>query len=180
MPDCEALRFLSPSFNKVLQTKGPHMRKVIGLHYTMKNDAGEVLETTQGGHPMLYLSGSDQVLAALDAVFIELSVGDKKTISLAPKDGYGEVNPALKKTVDVKAFPAEADVRPGYKFRASDKAGSPTYRVVKILGTQAFIDGNHPLAGETLHFDVEITEARDATEEEISHGHAHGPGGHHH
>jgi len=90
------------------------MRKVIGLHYTMKNDAGEVLETTQGGHPMLYLSGSDQVLAALDAVFIELSVGDKKTISLAPKDGYGEVNPALKKTVDVKAFPAEADVRPGY------------------------------------------------------------------
>ena len=154
--------------------------KVIGFHYTLKNDAGEVLDSSVGGDPMLYLAGSGQILMALDAAINGLAVGDKKSVSLSAKEGYGEIDPALKMNVKLGQFPPEADVRVGLQFRMSNERGAPMFRVINVLGEEVFIDGNHPLAGEALHFDVEITESREATEDEIAHGHAHGAGGHHH
>jgi len=154
--------------------------RVIGFHYTLKNDAGEVLDSSDGGHPMLYLAGGGQILPALDAVMQPLSVGDKKSVSLTAKEGYGEINPAFKMNVKLGQFPPGTAVKPGLQFRINNEPGSPMFRVINVLGEEVFIDGNHPLAGQALHFDVEITESREATEDEISHGHAHGPGGHHH
>ena len=156
------------------------MTQVIGIHYTMKNDAGEVLESSHGGHPMLYLADSGQVLLTLDEEIQGLAVGETKSVTLAAKDAYGEINPALKMNVKIGQFPAGTEVKTGLQFRASNEPGTPLFRVINVLGEEVFIDGNHPLAGQTLHFDVEVTEKRDATQEEIDHGHAHGDGGHHH
>lgn len=158
----------------------PEKTQVIGIHYTLKNDSGEVLESSEGGHPMLYLAGSGQVLLTLDKEIQGLAVGETKSVSLTAKDAYGEINPALKMNVKLKQFPAGTDVKTGLEFRASNEPGTPLFRVINVLGEEVFIDGNHPLAGQNLHFDVEITEKRDATEDEIAHGHAHGVGGHHH
>ena len=156
------------------------MPKVIGFHYTLKNDEGEVLDSSDGRDPMLYLAGSGQILPALDLVMQPLAVGEKKSVSLSAKDGYGEVNPALKQNVKLAQFPPGTDVKPGLQFRAGNEPSSPMFRVMNVLGEEVFIDGNHPLAGVNLNFDVEITESREATAEELEHGHAHGPGGHHH
>lgn len=155
------------------------MPKVIGFHYTLKNDEGEVLDSSAGGDPMLYLAGSGQILLGLDAAISSLPVGSKKSVSLAAKDAYGEINPAFKMNVKIGQFPPGTDVKPGLQFRTNDP-GSPMFRVINVLGEEVFIDGNHPLAGVDLNFDVEITESRDATPEELDHGHAHGAGGHHH
>lgn len=156
------------------------MTKVIGFHYTLKNDAGEVLDSSVGGDPMLYLAGSGQILMALDAAINGLAIGEKKSVSLTAKEGYGEINPAFKMNVKLGQFPPGTEVKPGFQFRISNEPGSPMFRVINVLGEEVFIDGNHPLAGEALHFDVEITESREATEDEIAHGHAHGAGGHNH
>ena len=156
------------------------MTQVIGIHYTMKNDVGEVLESSHGGHPMLYLADSGQVLLTLDKEIQGLAVGETKSVTLAAKDAYGEINPALKMNVKIGQFPAGTEVKTGLQFRASNEPGTPLFRVINVLGEEVFIDGNHPLAGQTLHFDVEVTEKREATKEEIDHGHAHGDGGHHH
>ena len=156
------------------------MTDVIGFHYTLKNDAGEVLDSSDGGDPMLYLAGSGQILPALDKELAVMSVGDKKSVTLAAKDGYGKVNPALKMNVKMGQFPEGTEVKKGLQFRASNEPGSPMFRVMNVLGEEVFIDGNHPLAGETLHFDIQVTEKRDATQDELDHGHAHGDGGHHH
>ena len=156
------------------------MTKVIGFHYTLKNDAGEVMDSSIGHDPMLYLAGSGQVLLALDAVLAAMDMGEKKSVTLPAKDGYGEVNPALKQNVKLGQFPPGTDVKPGLQFRAGNDLHSPMFRVINVLGEEVFIDGNHPLAGQNLNFYVEITESRDATPEELDHGHAHGAGGHHH
>ena len=156
------------------------MADVIGFHYTLKNEAGEVLESSDGGDPMLYLAGSGQILPALDKELAAMSVGDKKSVTLAAKDGYGEVNPALKKNIKIGQFPEGTEVKKGFQFRASNEPGSPMFRVMNVLGEEVFIDGNHPLAGQSLHLDIEVTKKRDATKEELDHGHAHGAGGHHH
>ena len=156
------------------------MTDVIGFHYTLKNDANEVLDSSDGGDPMLYLAGSGQILPALDKELASMSVGDKKSVTLSAKDGYGEVNPALKKNVKIGQFPEDTEVKKGLQFRINNELGSPMFRVMNVLGEEVFIDGNHPLAGQALHFDVEVTEKRKASKDEIAHGHAHGAGGHQH
>ena len=139
-----------------------------------------MLDSSVGGDPMLYLAGSGQILMALDAAINGLAIGEKKSVSLTAKEGYGEINPAFKMNVKLSQFPPGTEVEKGLQFRISNEPGSPMFRVINVLGEEVFIDGNHPLAGEALHFDVEITESREATEDEIAHGHAHGAGGHHH
>jgi len=101
------------------------MTDVIGFHYTLKNDAGEVLESSDGGDAMLYLAGSGQILPALDKELEAMSVGDKKSVTLAAKDGYGKVNPALKMNVKIDQFPEGTEVKKGLQFRASNEPGPP-------------------------------------------------------
>ena len=156
------------------------MTQVIGFHYYLKYDTGEVLEGCDGGHSMLYLADSGQVLLTLDKEIQGLKVGETKSVTLAAKDAYGEINSALKMNVKLRQFPEGTEVKTGLQFRINNEPGSPMFRVLNVLGEEVFIDGNHPLAGQSLHFDVEVTQKRQATDDEIAHGHAHGEGGHHH
>ena len=110
-----------------------------------------------------------------------LAVGDKKDVTVTPAEGYGDLNPQLKIEVDRANFPKDADIQPGMQFEGQGDGGTRTVFTVKaVVGDKIHVDGNHPLAGETLYFSIEIMGVRNATEEELTHGHAHGEGGHHH
>lgn len=156
------------------------MQNVIGFHYTLKNKLGMLLDSTEGHPPMLFLTGSGQIIPGLEARMSDMAVGDKDNIKIAAKDAYGEVDESMRLTVKASQFPPEANVKVGAQFRVNEEPGAPIFRVVRIEGDDVQVDGNHPLAGNDLYFDIEITEKRAATKDELAHGHAHGPGGHHH
>jgi FKBP-type peptidyl-prolyl cis-trans isomerase SlyD len=152
--------------------------RVVSFHYTLKNSAGEVLDSSEGDAPLSYLENSGHIIPGLEAALKDMKVGDKKNVSVPAKDAYGEHRDDLIVTANKNQFPSDAKLKKGDQFRTG--AHSPVFTVVDVTDTQVKLDGNHPLAGQDLSFDVEITEMRDATEEEIAHGHAHGPNGHHH
>lgn len=155
--------------------------KVVNLIYSLKNDQGEVLDRADGDAPFTYLHGGQQIVPGLENALEGLKVGDKKKVKVAPAEGYGELNPELKLTVNKSQFPSKVDLEPGMQFEAHTPDGhGVVFTVEAIEGDQVKIDGNHPLAGQTLHFDVEVLSMRDATAEEQEHGHAHGEDGHHH
>jgi FKBP-type peptidyl-prolyl cis-trans isomerase SlyD len=155
--------------------------KVVNLIYSLKNDQGEVLDRADGDAPFTYLHGAQQIVPGLENALIGLKVGDKKKVSVPPADGYGEHNPELKLTVNKAQFPSKVDLEPGMQFEAHTPDGhGVVFTVESLEGDTVKIDGNHPLAGQTLHFDVEVLSMRDATDDEKEHGHAHGPEGHEH
>lgn len=155
--------------------------KVVNLKYTLRNGEGEVLDQSDATHPFLYMHGSSQIIPGLESALEGLKAGDKKMVVVAPEQGYGEKDPQLVIKVKRSQFPEEADVQAGMQFESRSQEGySMVFTVAEVVGDEVTIDGNHPMAGVTLHFDVEVMDVRDATEEEKSHGHAHGPGGHHH
>ena len=151
---------------------------VVLIHYTLKNDAGEVLDSSAGHDPLAYLQGHGNIIPGLEEALEGRSAGDKMLVSVPPEKGYGVKDDGLIQQVPKRAF--QGEVRAGMQFTASTQGGPRTVVVTRVQGDMVTVDGNHPLAGETLHFDVEITEVRAASEEELSHGHVHGPGGHHH
>ena len=149
--------------------------KVVNLAYTLKNDGGEVLDQADSKDPFTYLHGGSQIVPGLESALEGLNVGDKKKVTVKPEDGYGEINEELKLSVARSQFPKEMEVEEGMQFETSSPDGAGmVFTVEEIQGDKVMIDGNHPLAGETLHFDVEVLEVRDATAEEVEHGHAHG------
>lgn len=153
---------------------------VVSLSYSLKNSEGEELGRAEAAQPLSYLHGSGQIVPGLEQALEGLNVGDKKDITVSPKEGYGEVVPNLKMKVERKLFPPDADIQPGMQFRADIGNGKEhTFTVMSVEGDDINIDGNHPLSGQTLHFSVEVVEIREATKEELEHGHAHGPGGAH-
>ncbi|MCB0411853.1 MAG: FKBP-type peptidyl-prolyl cis-trans isomerase [Bdellovibrionales bacterium] len=155
--------------------------KVVGLTYVLTNAAGEELDRAEASDLFYYLHGNQQIVPGLESRLAGLKEGDKETIFVPAKEGYGEVIPGLQMTIDRAEFPADFDVKPGVSFSADVGLERPAqFRVTEVQGSKVEIDGNHPLAGENLSFAVEIKEIRDATDEEKAHGHAHGPGGHHH
>jgi FKBP-type peptidyl-prolyl cis-trans isomerase SlyD len=158
--------------------------KVVTLAYTLKNDKGEELDRADASDPFFYLHGADQVVPGLEEGLKGLKAGDKKQVSVSPELGYGTLDPDLKMSVKRTQFPADVNVQPGMRFQTETPDGSPVvFTVEKVEDDQVHIDGNHPLAGVTLFFDVEVLAVRDATEDEKSHGHAHDPDGghgHHH
>lgn len=154
---------------------------VVNLAYTLKNSEGDVLDQATGTDPFTYLHGAQQIVPGLESALSGLKSGDKKSVKIAPADGYGEVDPSLKLTVNRTQFPAGMDIKPGMQFETQTQDGHGIlFTVEGVNGEKVSIDGNHPLAGQTLHFDVEVLGVRDATAEEKAHGHVHGPGGHHH
>jgi FKBP-type peptidyl-prolyl cis-trans isomerase SlyD len=155
--------------------------KVINLSYTLKNSAGKLLDRADPGEPFSYLHGAQQIVPGLENALTGLKVGDKKQVTVQPKEGYGEVNDSLKLVVSRAQFPKEAELEEGMQFEThSDDGQGIVFTVEKIEEDKVHIDGNHPLAGETLHFDIEVLGVRDATGEEMDHGHAHGAHGHGH
>jgi FKBP-type peptidyl-prolyl cis-trans isomerase SlyD len=155
--------------------------KVVLIHYTLTNDAGKVLDSSSGGEPLAYIQGHGNLIPGLERELEGKSAGTRLSVKIAPADGYGEHDAALVQRVPKRSFGNVSNLKPGMQFQAQTSDGNA--RVVTVTGIQGdmvTIDGNHPLAGEHLNFEVEITEVRAATQEELEHGHVHGPGGHHH
>ncbi|MBN2391181.1 MAG: peptidylprolyl isomerase [Anaerolineae bacterium] len=154
--------------------------KVVHIHYTLKDDAGEVLDSSAGKEPLAYLHGASNIIPGLESALEGKTVGDKLAVAVAPEDGYGVRNENLVQTVSRSAFPDNAQVQLGVQFHVQTPAGVRLATVTKIVGDQVTLDMNHPLADVTLHFDVEVMDVQTATEEELAHGHVHAPGGHAH
>lgn len=155
--------------------------KVVNLKYQLKNSKGKTLDESSAKDPFVYLHGGGQIVTGLEAALEGMKIGDKKSVVVAPEDGYGEIDPTLRLALKRTQFPADLELEAGMQFEAGAHEGEGlVFTIESISGEEVWVNGNHPLAGETLHFDVEVLAVRDATEEELSHGHAHGAGGHHH
>ncbi len=153
--------------------------QVVSFHYTLSDPEGEVLDSSDGGEPLVYLHGHENIIPALEKELDGKAVGDKVTVDVAAKDGYGERDP--ERVIQLPRENFEFEVEPGAIVRAEGPGGEAVLlKVVDVDDKMVTLDGNHPLAGVDLHFEVEITEIRTGTEEELSHGHVHGPEGHHH
>ena len=156
-------------------------KKVVLIHYTLKNDNGEVMDSSEGHEPLAYLHGAGNILEGLEGVLVGKQAGDKVKTLIEAAEGYGEYDENLVQPVPMEQF-GEHQVEVGMQFHA-DTAVGPRVVIIVALDDEkkeVIIDANHALAGENLHFDVEVVEVRDATEEEMEHGHPHGVGGHEH
>jgi FKBP-type peptidyl-prolyl cis-trans isomerase SlyD len=153
---------------------------VVTIHYTLKDDAGEVIDSSREGDPIAYLHGHGNLVPGLERELEGKSTGDKVNVSVTPEHGYGEYDKNLVQQVPRRAMQGIKNVTVGMRLQAQTPQGPRAVVVTRLVGDMVTIDGNHPLAGKNLNFDVEITDVREATEEELSHGHVHGEGGHHH
>jgi FKBP-type peptidyl-prolyl cis-trans isomerase SlyD len=153
--------------------------KAVSLHYTLTNAAGEMLDSSAGGDALVYLHGQGNIIAGLEAALVGKIAGDKFKATIAPKDAYGEIMDDMLQVVDKSMFEGVDELELGMQFHAEVSHGPGIVTIVAIDGDQVTLDGNHPLAGETLIFDVEVLDVRNATAEELAHGHIHGAGCHH-
>ena len=149
---------------------------VVTFHYTLKGDTDEVIDSSAGGEPLAYLHGHGNIVPGLERELTGKSVGDRLQVRVPAAQGYGEYDRALVQKVPRRALKGIANLRVGLRLQAGHQAVT----VKHIAGDMITLDGNHPLAGQDLNFEVEITAVRPATEEELAHGHVHGDGGHHH
>lgn len=157
------------------------MKKVISFHYTLTDSAGKTLDTSAGGDPFSFMEGVSQIIPGLEREVLDLAAGTKKKIAVAAADAYGLKNDSLVVTVPKSQLPSGgAEIAIGDRFKGGQEDHAPIFTVTRVTESDVTLDGNHPLAGVDLVFDIEITDVRAATEEEIAHGHAHGPHGHHH
>lgn len=154
--------------------------KAVHIDYTLKNDDGQVLDTSEGREPLGYLQGAGNIIPGLENALAGKETGDTLTVSIPPEEGYGERNDELVMTVDPTNFEDSSQVQLGARFQVQTESGVYLATVVGITDDAVTLDLNHPLAGETLHFDVEITDVKEASEEEVAHGHLHSAGHHHH
>lgn len=153
---------------------------VVDIDYTLTDENGQVLDTSEGRGPMSYLHGAGGIIPGLERELDGKQAGDELKVAVAPEDGYGERNESLRQTVSSDQFEGVDDLAVGMQFRVDSNAGPMVITVVEIAEEVVTIDGNHPLAGISLNFAVTVREVREATQEEIEHGHAHGPDGHEH
>ena len=155
--------------------------KVVSMSYCLKDTQGKELDRAEADKPLDYLHGSGNIVPGLENALEGLNVGDKKDVTVKPEDGYGEFVADLKMGIDRTAFPADQKIEPGMQFMGelSDGKKHP-FNVIEVKDDKVHVDGNHPLAEQTLQFSIEIIKIREATPEELKHGHAHGEGGHHH
>lgn len=150
------------------------------IHYTLTDDAGAVLDSSSGGEPLAYLHGSGNIIPGLEKALEGKQAGDKLKVTVAPEEGYGVRDEKLIQQVPRRVFQGVRDIKPGMRFHANAGQGAGQVTVTQVQGDMVTIDGNHALAGVTLKFEVEIAKVREATAEELMHGHVHGAGGHHH
>jgi FKBP-type peptidyl-prolyl cis-trans isomerase SlyD len=156
------------------------MSRVVTFHYTLRDPAGRVLDTSAGGEPITYLEGAGQIIDGLDQRLRVAESGVKPRVHVPAAQAYGVRDPAQVQRVKRAVLPVDGEVKVGDSFQAGADRFAPTVTVAGIEGDEVLLDANHPLAGVDLTFDVEIVSARPANAEELRHGHAHGPDGHAH
>ena len=154
--------------------------KVVSFHYTLTNADGEEMESSHDKDPMTYLHGANNIILGLEKAMEGHAIQDKFTAMLEPEDAYGIRNENNVQRIPLKRLKGIGKVSVGQILNLQTKQGPVQVTVLKVGRFNVDVDGNHPLAGIQLTFDVEITDIRDASEEETKHGHAHGPGGHQH
>jgi FKBP-type peptidyl-prolyl cis-trans isomerase SlyD len=155
-------------------------QKVVSIHYTLTNDEGEVLDSSMGHEPLAYIHGTGAIIPGLENALSGKLAGDKLNVRIPPEEAYGERDEGMIQAAPRAAFHGVDVIEPGMQFHAETQDGMQLVTVLEILDEEVILDGNHPMAGLTLNFEVEITDVRDATPEELDHGHVHGEGGHHH
>jgi FKBP-type peptidyl-prolyl cis-trans isomerase SlyD len=154
--------------------------RVVTIHYTLKDDGGAVLDSSAGGEPLAYIQGHGNLVVGLEKALEGKQAGVSLTVSLAPAEGYGTRDESLIQRVPKRSLQGSGSIKKGMQFQARTDDGMRLFTVTAVIGDMVTLDGNHPLADKTLHFDVQIVGVREATAEELEHGHVHGAGGHHH
>jgi len=151
----------------------------VSIHYTLTNDDGEVLDSSIGDEALVFLQGSGNIIPGLEKAMVGKVTGDKFNVRIVPEEAYGELMEDMIQVLSRDMFEGIDNIEVGMQFHADVSSGPSVVTVVSIEGDDITIDGNHPLAGVVLNFDVEVIDVRLATEEEASHGHIHGAGCHH-
>ena len=153
----------------------------VSIDYTLTNDAGEVIDSYAGGAPLVYLQGAGNIIVGLEKALVGKQAGDELTVAVEPEEAYGEYSAELVSTLSRSMFEGVDELEVGMQFHASAPDGSMQIVTIRDLdGDDVTVDGNHPLAGQRLNFQIKVVAVRAASEEEIAHGHIHGEGGHHH
>ena len=155
---------------------------VVSLDYTLRLDDGEIVDSSEGEAPLEYLHGHGQIIPGLEKALVGLTVGDSKKVAVPAAEAYGEVDMDAFEIVPRSMFPDDLELEEGLELSLRDVETDEPFdaTIAEVRENDVMLDFNHPLAGETLHFEVHISAVRAATEEELAHGHAHGPDGHHH
>lgn len=146
---------------------------VVSMDYALSDDEGAIIDKSQPGQPLTYLHGHKNIIPGLEAALKGKSTGDEVEVRVSPEEGYGEPNPALEQVVPKDRFQGIENIEEGMQFQASTEQGPVSVRVVKVEDENVTVDGNHPLAGKHLNFNVTVQDIRSATEEELEHGHVH-------
>lgn len=149
------------------------------FHYRLTDDNDQLLDESDNGQPLAYLHGKGNIIPGLEQALDGKAAGDKFTVTLEPQEAYGDYDDDLIHVVDRSQFTGVDELEVGMQFQARFPDGDRIATVSEIEGDEVTIDGNHALAGETLNFEIEVAEVRQATAEELQHGHPHGPGGAH-
>ena len=156
-------------------------QKAVFIEYTLTSDAGDVIDTSVGRAPLAYLHGANNIILGLEKALEGKVAGDQLKVSIEPAEAYGEYSPELVATLSRSMFEGVDQLEVGMQFHASaPDGGMQVVTIREVEGDDVTVDGNHPLAGQRLNFDVKVVEVRDASEEEVAHGHIHGEVGHHH
>ncbi len=155
--------------------------KAVSIEYTLTNEAGEVIDSSVGGAPLAYLHGAANIIAGLEKALEGKQAGDELNVTVEPEEAYGEFRPELVAMLPRNMFEGVDELEVGMQFHASAPDGGMQIVTIRALeGDEVTVDGNHPLAGQALTFQVKVIDVRDATADEIAHGHIHGEGCHHH
>ena len=153
----------------------------VSFHYSLTEDEGQQLDSSAGKEPLAYLHGAGNIIPGLENALTGKAVGDSMTVAVSAAEGYGEVQQELIQDVPRTSFQGVEQIEVGMQFEAqTGQGGTVPVTVTAVTDETVTVDGNHPLAGKNLNFDVSIEAVRDATAEELEHGHVHGPGGHEH
>jgi FKBP-type peptidyl-prolyl cis-trans isomerase SlyD len=150
--------------------------KVAAIHYTLTDNSGKILDSSNGREPLYYIQGIGNLILGMEEGLEGKKKGDKFQINVQPERGYGVKDPAMVQKVPRSSFGSQ-EVKKGMKFQTNQ---GHVVTVTEVSLESITVDANHELAGVELNFDVEVMEVREASAEEIAHGHVHGPGGHHH
>lgn len=153
--------------------------KAVFFHYTLTDEKGREMDSTEGHDPLGYIHGASAIIPGLEKALEGRTEGDEFQVTLQPEQAYGFRDENLVQTLSKESFPGDAEVKPGMQFQARTQQGTQILTVTEVEGDQVTVDRNHPLAGQALSFEVEITRIREPSAEEKAHGHLHGSGGAH-